>query len=296
MVLRLAERASLRATQLDSDDEFPSTVAVAVTHLDSPELAAFDRTVNDSDGADIDACGDTVPASSQVLREAGMQMLADTIHDVDAVGDTALASSQAFREVGVHVLPGSSHQAALVHHSQPRDEEVWVEPIRNASSTQVAVQNRFTPLIDGGLRPSRRLVLTDIQDGVAVDSDTETLVSEPEVDHREPVASSEDETELEAEGIHQRVESREEEVVVPAVRRSRAITRAFATLDEVNLEEVFRDRALVMKKPPAFLKGAYGLQCRRLCQRPGQSHQEHARGNSSCCCREFSSSDRAGEG
>ena len=45
--------------------------------------------------------------------------------------------------------------------------------------------------------------------------------------------------------------------MVPVVRRSRAITRAFATLDEVNLEEVFRDRALVMKKLPAFLKRAY---------------------------------------
>ena len=128
-----------------------------------------------------------------------------------------------------------------------------------------------------------------------MDSDTETLVSEPEVDHREPVASSEDESELEAEGIPQRVESSDEEVVVPVVRRSRAITRAFATLDEVNLEEVFRDRALVMKKPPAFLKGAYqGAVRLAMPQRPDQSRQEHARGNSSCCCREFSSSDRAG--
>ena len=42
VVRRLAERASLRATQLDSDDEFPYTVAVADTHLDSPELAAFE--------------------------------------------------------------------------------------------------------------------------------------------------------------------------------------------------------------------------------------------------------------
>ena len=177
--------------------------------------------MNDSDGADIDACS-----------------------------DTALASSQVLREVGVHGLPGSSHQAALVHHSQPREEEVWVEPIRNAPSP-VAVQNRFAPLTDGGLRPTRRLVLAGVQD------DTETLGSMPEVDHREPVASSEDDAELVAEGIPQRVESREEEVAVPVVRRSRAITRAFATLDEVNLEEVFRDRALVMKKPPAFLKGAY---------------------------------------
>ena len=138
--------------QFDSDDEFPSMIAVADTHLDSPELAAFDFTVNDWD---IDACGDTEPASSQVLREVGMQMLADTIHDVDAVGDTAPASSQALREVGVHMLTGSGHQAELVHLSQPRDEEVWVEPIRSASSTPVAVQNRFAPLIEGGLHPSR---------------------------------------------------------------------------------------------------------------------------------------------
>ena len=46
--------------------------------------------------------------------------------------------------------------------------------------------------------------------------------SVPEVDHRE-VASSEDVTELEAEGIPQRVEPIEEEVVVPVVR-SRAMT------------------------------------------------------------------------
>ena len=51
--------------------------------------------------------------------------------------------------------------------------------------------------------------------------------------------------------------SPERKIVVPVVRRSRAITRAFATLDEVNLEEVFRDGAWVMKKPPTFLKGAY---------------------------------------
>ena len=74
------------------------------------------------------------------------------------------------------------------------------------------------------------------------------------MEHREP--ASEEDVVL-GEGIPPRVESREEEVVVPVVRRSRAITRAFATLDEVNLEEVFRDRALVMKKPPAFLKGTY---------------------------------------
>ena len=105
--------------------------------------------MNDSD---IDACGDTEPASSKVLREAGKQMLADTIHYVDAVGDTAPASSQALREAAVHMLPGSGYQEELVHLSQPRDEEVWVEPIRSAPSTPVAVQNRFAPLIEGGLR------------------------------------------------------------------------------------------------------------------------------------------------
>ena len=163
----------LNHRQLDSDDEFPSTDAVADTHLDSPELAALDLTMNDSDGADVDACGDIVPASSQVLREVGVQMLADTIHDVEVVGDTAPASPQALREAGVHMLPGSGHQAALVHLSQPRDVDVWVEPIRSAPSTPVAVKNRFAPLIEGGLRPSRRLVLTGAQEGVAVDSDTE---------------------------------------------------------------------------------------------------------------------------
>ena len=126
-----------------------------------------------------------------------------------------------------------------------------------------------------------------------MDLDTETLVSEPEVDHREPVASSEDESELEAEGIPQRLESSEEEVVVPDVRRSRA--RAFATLDEVNLEEVFRDRALTSSISEGGVPG-----CSAACDAGGslrdQSRQEHARGNSSCCCREFSSSDRAGEG
>ena len=52
--------------------------------------------------------------------------------DIHVCGDTALGSSQVFGEV--HGLPGSSHQAALVRHNQPRDEEVWVEPIRNAPS------------------------------------------------------------------------------------------------------------------------------------------------------------------
>ena len=63
---------------------------------------------------------------------------------------------------------GSSHQAALVHHSQPRDEEVWVEPIRNAPSSCSAL------LTDGGFRPTRRLVFAGVQDE-AVDSDTETM-------------------------------------------------------------------------------------------------------------------------
>ena len=92
--------------------------------------------------------------------------------------------------------------------------------------------------MDGGLRPTRRLVLAGVQEE-AVDSDTETMGSMPEVDHREPV--SEEDVELVGEEIPPRVESREEEVVVLVVRRSRATTRAF-TLDEVNLEEV-SDRA-----------------------------------------------------
>ena len=116
---------------------------------------------------------------------------------------TRLVSSQVLREVGVHGLLGSSHQAALVHHSQLRDEEVWVEPIRMPPH-QFAVQNRFALLTDGGLRPTRRLVLAGVQDE-AVDSDTETMASMPEVDHREPVASSEDDAELVAEDIPKRV-------------------------------------------------------------------------------------------
>ena len=49
----------------------------------------------------------------------------------------------------------------------------------------MAVQNRFAPLIaEGGPPPSRRLVLVGVQDDdVALDSDTETLLShEAEVD------------------------------------------------------------------------------------------------------------------
>ena len=92
--------------------------------MEIPTTAVFDLTVNDLDGADIDACGDTVLGSFQVLRE-----------------------------VGVHGML-SNASGVLVYHSQPRDEVVWVEPIRNAPSP-VAVQNRFTPLTDGGLRPTR---------------------------------------------------------------------------------------------------------------------------------------------
>ena len=58
-------------------------------------------------------------------------------------------------------------------------------------------------------------------------------MSEPEVDHREPVASSENESELEAEGIPQRVESSEEEVVVPH-DRDRAGEGCFSRTSSVN--------------------------------------------------------------
>ena len=71
-------------------------------------------------------------------------------------------------------MPGPSHQAALVHHSQPRDEEVWVEPIRNASSP-VAVQNRFALLTDGGFRPTRRLVFAGGPRRGSGFRDTETM-------------------------------------------------------------------------------------------------------------------------
>ena len=90
---------------------------------------------------------------------------------------------------------------------------------------------------------------------MAMDSDTEILVSnEPEADvDRDPLTSSQDESQAEAEGILQpegilqQIDSVEGEVVFPVVRRNRAISRAFEALDGVNLEEVFRDRALVMK-------------------------------------------------
>ena len=81
---------------------------------------------------------------------------------------------------------------------------------------------------------------------------------EPEVDvDRDPLTSSQDDGILQPEGILRQIDSIEGEDVVPLVRRNRAIARAFEALDEVNLEEVFRDRALVMKKPPVFLRGAY---------------------------------------
>ena len=96
-----------------------------------------------------------------------------------------------------------------------------------APSTPVVVQNRFAPLIAaGGPPPSRRLVLVGAQeDDVAMVSDTETLVSdEPEADvNHEPVTSSQDESQAEAEGILQQIDSTEGEVVVPVVRRNRAM-------------------------------------------------------------------------
>ena len=52
---------------------------------------------------------------------------------------------------------------------------------------------------------------------MAVDSETLRQWSMPEVDHRD-----EDDVEMVAESIPQRVESKEEEVVVPVVRRTRA--------------------------------------------------------------------------
>ena len=80
---------------------------------------------------------------------------------------------------------------------------------------------QFAPLTaEGGPPPCRRLVLVGFQEGVAMD--TETLVShEPEADlNRKLVTSS----------ILQQIDSSEGEVEVPVVRRSRAISRAFAAL------------------------------------------------------------------
>ena len=116
--------------------------------------------------------------------------------DIDACGDTALGSSQVLREVGVHGLRGPSHQAVLVHHSQPRDEEVWVELIRNAPSPEVEQVVVFVPPGDWFLQGSktRQSTQTPRQRGAW-----------PEVDHREPVAPSEDDVEMVGEDIPQRL-------------------------------------------------------------------------------------------
>ena len=49
----------------------------------------------------------------------------------------------------------------------------------------------------------------------------------------------------------------EEEVPIDDFRLCAAFHHAFASLDEVNLETVFRHRATVMRCPPKFLSGAY---------------------------------------
>ena len=80
------------------------------------------------------------------------------------------------------------------------------------------------------------------------DSDTESHEFEME-------PSDESSHGEEAEAVPQQSVSSDGEVVILVVRQNRAITRAFAALDEVSLEEIFRERALVMKKFPAFFSG-----------------------------------------
>ena len=76
---------SVRRTQVDSHDVLQvaatgasgvtSAVAVAETHVDSVELAAFDLSVNDSDDPCanvVDEASDTVPVSSQDRLEIGV--------------------------------------------------------------------------------------------------------------------------------------------------------------------------------------------------------------------------------
>ena len=52
VVPRIAEQASLRQTQVDSDDELLPTAPVADTRVDSPELAAFELTVDSDEVGD----------------------------------------------------------------------------------------------------------------------------------------------------------------------------------------------------------------------------------------------------
>ena len=120
---------------MDSDDEVLPTAPVANTSVDSSELAAFDLTVDDSDEV-----GDTAPASSQALREAGLQMEHMADADVE-VGETAPASSGALREVGVQMVVPDVHRM----HEEEVLSTMPAAPFL-APSTLVAVQNRFLQL------------------------------------------------------------------------------------------------------------------------------------------------------
>ena len=73
VVPRIAEQRSLRRTQVDSDDEPLVVVAVAEIVVESPELVASNSTVDVQDGGNAVVCN-TMPASSNTLGEAGVQM------------------------------------------------------------------------------------------------------------------------------------------------------------------------------------------------------------------------------
>ena len=82
-----------------------------------------------------------------------------------------------------------------------------------------------------------------VQEGVGSDCDAETVISEALDRGAQADLSSEPKM-----AVSQ---------VVPEVRPSARTQAGLATLDLINVRDIFTQRACVMKVPPAFLRGAY---------------------------------------
>ena len=111
-------------------------------------------------------------------------------------------------------------------------------------------------------------------------SDTESVLSGPEVPQDafgEDVESVDDEVWSVA-GTEEVVSEVEAEVEVPVLGR-RPLQAAFLALDQLNVEEIFKQRACVMKVVPQFQKGSYRNAMRvALEEACAESHARQGRG------------------
>ena len=121
------------------------------------------------------------------------------------------------------------------------------------NSSEPLQGNRFAVLGEDEDRPRRRLVLVSQQAHQGVDhdgeSDTESLGGASDV-----------------EDVGEVLEPTVVETPVPLEVRVRAPARAFASLDAVNLTDLFESRANVMRSVPHVLRGAFRMALRVACQ------------------------------